>query len=954
MDQVPDQPQQNLVNVVDPDTQEVGSISADQLPLAMQQGFSHATPDQVDNYFKQEKYGSTSQQIAAGAEGAASAATFGLSTGLERAAGVPAEDINARREVNPSTYGVGQGAGLVGSLFIPGAGEANLGKAGIAGGIEAAGNIGVRAAGLGAAEGTLAKIGSSAVRAGVENAVFQGGDEVSKMLASDPNQSVETAAADIGLSGLVGFGVGGGLGAVSPLWKATLGGKVGSILDTLKNKAGGIDGTIDDAVHNATQTLGLDLGPEAKASLSNDPWIQSAAKGLQQTDTTATGRGFQERLGEFKTKVNDSLLDAFGKTAEDLPAVQDLSQAEYGKTVGETLAKEVDQKINPIAQEFEDLKTKYKDVDLIPDSVQDVPRSDPNNLTSVSTDQVQVPGTASKLVDKVAQLANDQGWTSFADSQIMGLVNKVMKNLPEQTSLKNLSDFTSQVGKEANKDAMNFELKRAGQMIKGILQEGESDVVMGALGKEGPELVDRYSAARSAWRDASKVVNSVDDRLKIGGSTSSFARNIREMAGTDGEALVRRLSGKGDADMLRVLQEQFPETAAAVQKYHMDSVLKKAADKARPGEALNPKALIGAIDGMSPELRNFAIPAEVQQKAQAVSTILEQLDKAPHNHSNTARTLDKITEFIPGTAVGMATMLAGGNPAMGFALGALTKYISKDAPDAVRMALLKFMATGQPIEAGAFKATVDMIQQTIKGENAVNSSVRQVFKSSREVLPSAKNQVSDNDRQKLDKRIKDLENDPSKMLAIGGESAYYLPQHATAMAETSGRVMQYLRSVRPSTDKKSPLDPTPVLSPVQKAAYDRALDIAEKPLMVLNDVRDGSVTSKDLVALRSMYPSLYSKISQKLTEQMISATAKEEAIPYHTKMGLSLFLGQPLDSTMTPASIMASQLGAQTQGEQQQQAQNSGGRQGSVQKLGKKIPSMAASPDQARAMNQTS
>jgi hypothetical protein len=367
---------------------ELGTVPDTELQSALQNGYSQVSPDEIAAFENEQKFGSTGQQLITGLEGAASAATFGLSTGVETALGVDPEDIRARREVNPGSYMTGQVAGLVGSALIPVAGAANvLGKAGA---------VGARAVGLGAAESTLAKIGSLAVRSGVENAVFQAGDEVSKMLASDPNQSIETAVTNMGISGLLGVGVGGGIGVVPPLWKATLGGKVGQALEAIKNKAGGIDGTIPDAVHDATQKLGLELTPEVKARLSDDPWVQSAAKGLEQTDTTASGRGFQEQMKTFKGDLNNSLLETFGRTPDDIGRVAELSKYEAGKSIGETLAKEIDTRVDPLAKEFEALKGKYKDVDLIPDQITEADVLSPDGL-SMTRQKTSVPGTASTL-----------------------------------------------------------------------------------------------------------------------------------------------------------------------------------------------------------------------------------------------------------------------------------------------------------------------------------------------------------------------------------------------------------------------------------------------------------------------------------------------------------------------------------------------------------------------------
>jgi hypothetical protein len=48
-------------------------------------------------------------------------------------------------------------------------------------------------------------------------------------------------------------------------------------------------------------------------------------------------------------------------------------------------------------------------------------------------------------------------------------------------------------------------------------------------------------------------------------------------------------------------------------------------------------------------------------------------------------------------------------------------------------------------------------------------------------------------------------------------------------------------------------------------------------------------------------------MANKITTQMAAARSKGETIDYKTRMGLSLFLGQPLDSTMSPMAIQAAQ-----------------------------------------------
>ena len=51
-----------------------------------------------------------------------------------------------------------------------------------------------------------------AIRGATETALLGAGNEVSKLITEDPGQSVDSAISDIGLSGLIGGGLGAGFG----------------------------------------------------------------------------------------------------------------------------------------------------------------------------------------------------------------------------------------------------------------------------------------------------------------------------------------------------------------------------------------------------------------------------------------------------------------------------------------------------------------------------------------------------------------------------------------------------------------------------------------------------------------------------------------------------------------------------------------------------------------------
>lgn len=864
-----------------------------------------APPPGLDEFIapevNEEKYGTVGQQLKTAAEGAASALTFGASTGLEKKVfGVKGEDIRGRREENPGSHMAGQAAGLIASTAIPGVGAANLlGKAG----------QGVATAvGVARATTPLARIGSMAVKGAVENALFQSGDEVSKMLASDDGHFSESAMADIGLASLIGGGAGGAFGSVSPLWQAAQGSKVGRVLKAITDKAGGVEGstTIPDSMEHAIKTSGMEIAPEVRAGLSNDPEVQGLFKTLEQSDTSRSGRALQESYNKFRSDAGDTMSRALGREPGALESVE-LSKYESGKNLGHTLADEYHAQVDPLAKEFEVLKAKNADAPLVPDRNLETPADYSNPYKPSSGRAITKPGTVSEIADKIAMKAQEEGWTALPDSDIMREVNKVMKALPEQKTLSDLGRFTEAVGSQMQKDRLtNGPLFRAGGIIKGILRDAEASVMAERLGAEAPELLQRFKSVRQAYAQQAALKEALDSRLHAGGSTASYAKALREMASTDGERVIQRLSGVNDADVLKVLQEKFPKTAEALRAYHIDNIIKTAVDKAKPGTTINSEALIKGINKMSPELRAFAITPESLAKVEAVGSMLDQFNKVPHNFSNTARTVDKLMEFVPGSAVGMATMLMGHNPVTAAAMGFLTKMLGKDIPDAVRLATLKFLGSGQPVEAGAFKAAVDMIQSAMKGEALITRASKNVFKSGTQVLPEGQ-MPSSSDIDRLDKQLKKLRTEPEQLLKVGDAASHYLPEHGAVLGQVAARTVNYLNNLRPDTAPKAPLDSKLPPSTVQIAAYRRALSIAQQPLIVLDKVQKGTVTPEDIVHLQNLYPNLYTRLVNKLTSGIADTVSKGNTVPYKARIGLSMLMAQPLDSTLNPASIVRAQ-----------------------------------------------
>lgn len=892
---------------------------------------STITPKGYDDFIapemREEKYGTGAEMAKTFAEGVAKGVAGPLATGLESMLLGNQKEMLARQETNPVTHGAGELTGLVGgSLVAP---EVTLGGA-----LSKAGAV-AEVAGLG-------KLGTSVLRGSIENLVYQAGDEASKMLLQDPGQSADTAIASMGLATLVG----GGFGTIPPLWHAVMGKKTGGVLGAIADKFGGIEGAEVAPGADALAKSGLDIKPELYGLVSKEPAVQEMARTLSQSDSSKAGRSFQEAYKEMTHQAGDKLVGALGKSAKEVSAMPEVSAYETGKKLATTLADEYEAKISPFSKGFDEVKASLHGVELeasVADKLESAlanqadlqAKLDKATKAAIKAQKAgspeasieaaakvqeisdamkaakkaaEVPGTADTILDKISQKAIEEGWVTSPSSDIMREVNRVVKELPLQKNLKNLSDFITQVGHNTNKDPMNGPLRRAGGIMSSIMREVEGEVMAKKIGSEaGPDAVEHLRALQEGYRVQSALKDGIADRLGAkGASTSGYAGAIRDMASTDAEGVLRKLSGKNDADWLDFVQKHYPNTAEVLRDYHRSELIAHAANKAKDGAVISNDAFLNKLKGMPKELRDFAVNPESQQSILAIGAALDAFKNPNYNFSNSARVGASLLKDWGPTALTGATALMGhGLPAAAL-MGFLGKTLGKEAPDAVRLSLLRFLSSGERIDAGAFKTMFDYIRHTVKGETLLSNATKNIFKAGTEVIP-AHLMPKESEKAKLDRSVSSMRDNPEKAIDMVGKTGHYLPAHATTLGQTGAAAMQYLNSIRPNTDKMAPLDTQRNRSPSESAQYNRALGMVQQPLMIFKHIADGTLTPADVLVVKSVYPSLYDRSVQKLTDNMTTAVSKGQQIPYKTKLGLGLYMGQALDSTMKPASIVAAQ-----------------------------------------------
>jgi hypothetical protein len=134
------------------------------------------------------------------------------------------------------------------------------------------------------------------------------------------------------------------------------------------------------------------------------------------------------------------------------------------------------------------------------------------------------------------------------------------------------------------------------------------------------------------------------------------------------------------------------------------------------------------------------------------------------------------------------------------------------------------------------------------------------------------------------------------------------PLLADRIETNAVRRLEYLATKLPPRPDRSPFAGPDRWRPSDSAIRDfaRSVRAADDPAGVIERVADGSVTSRDVEALREVYPELYSDVQRQIAERLPEL---REALPYRQRLLLGIFFGVPVDRSMEP-NILAVLQGA--------------------------------------------
>ena len=273
---------------------------------------------------------------------------------------------------------------------------------------------------------------------------------------------------------------------------------------------------------------------------------------------------------------------------------------------------------------------------------------------------------------------------------------------------------------------------------------------------------------------------------------------------------------------------------------------------------------------------------------------------------------------IEGFGVGALTGAAVDNFGPQMVRGVLDKYMEhfgnlSDMTKEGKLGATKKMLAhilGAPVPASGegFKAGTDFISAQMKGDTMLRSAVKGMMVPGARILTESELSKIASQRDSTDRRLDKFDSNNGHMIAQNSDALnHYMAPHAAAAQRLVANQVNYLKSIKPRAYKPGPLDAEIEPSADQIDRYNNAKDIANNPLVVLQKVKDGTIQITDMQDLQGLAPALQPKISKMIMEEIAKNTGKNETIPYETRMGMSLFMGTPLDATMQPQNIIAAQ-----------------------------------------------
>lgn len=845
----------------------------------------------VDQLLTEQKYGTPTEQLKAGAEATARGASLGTSDWLLTRSGVTSpEAIRARQQANPKTALLGNIAGTTGLLI--GTGGLAAPAEGALVGAEILGPTAARIAGF-----------------GLEGAALGAGNVVSDASLGDVDINAQKILADVGM----GAAFGAGLGALSkgieaiPSLKRTAVSEIQSA-DAALAKDLGISVTEKPVMDAPEGSFGIkptsieDMQARVKdasyrgesVELPQKQALQDAASRvemmnpvhplqLESLDTQAARdiyktaiempgkegdaiRAYEAIQKKELTKITDNAIKSV--VTDGSKVVEDA--VEGGKKAIDAFTKQYQEEKSALAPVFEKLKTfETKDpFNHLPQVI--------TKLTDTLPNVARMFDTAAEEIGAIKPYKSNMG----LDRATYNAVKDVVESLKEPAFLEDLMNIRKGMSQHVDVLAQG-EAPAQIRALKASMMEyiqAEAEKV-GALNGENSirEVFKRYAINEQERQVIEKNFGASVGSQEFGSISKIKPEKILDNIFRDTASVNAAKNILGPEKFNEMLANYLAGERAWATKDGVFSsnkfgtFLKNKADVLNEAFKENPTAL---------------------QKIRDVNVVSRILPDSPSiNPSGTAKTLwgtlkaHSIADFV-------------GN-LKGYAGEKLQEHL-------VRQKINEGLA-GKADHATKLGTIQKIIKKT---SDKINDAAKSVLgEGARGSIPSAVKGISDEEFTERIKRIKELSNNPSALMDHMGKSTDGLyasaPNITQGVNATMIRAITFLSSKLPVAKNSMPLSKEHVISDAEKQKFNNYFNVVNDPVSVLSTIKSGTLTNDSIEALQAVHPNLYGEMKKALIFHFDPEKAVD--LKYPEKIALSKFLGQPLDENMLPQSIMSYQ-----------------------------------------------
>lgn len=873
----------------------------------------------------QEKYGGITGSLAAGALGAASSATFGLSTqALTKSGLVSPETIKGYEEANPISHATGEVAGVVGSLVL--APEVSL--PGLV--AKAGGRTAVKAAAMLPAERVISGAASAALGSAVEGAAYGLGHVIHEEALGDPAVNGEKILGEIGYGALAGGAFGAVLGGASSAIKKKFPAFMSSSTESasLENattlvpakEQKGIVAGLKQLKANANEiklaAQELDA-PVLESQISASKAIHDLDSLLINNPSTPIGIARQQLLQEGIDKAEQTALNAMGGTTQR-------SQAELGDALKEGLTRKITAENEPIAKLYETIKQ--------------------------TTDHIPVSDKAKEVISaNIKKLENYK----FSNSPERKIGNQLLQDFQNIKTVDDIKRYSTMLNKSLPPTASPGDRYAVGRIVEKLVDLEEASVVRAAeaMSKETKDpavrkmvlgLIDERKTANTAFktlRGKMEELGSVLGKKRIGG-TADFLEFIDNMPV---EKLASKLFAKKDSAFLKFFAKEFPEEMALVREYEKGRLLSM--KNMFKDDRLNIGKLVSEVDSLAPEIKEVLFTADELRKLNAVKVYTEAIPKNMNPsgtaHAKEARDfLQKVFGSWKDAVAGAATGGALAGP-LGAVAGGIGGAVAGAQTEVLRDYGIKklIQAAVDANEKGGMDALISRLSTV---ERVVNNATNNLdyyagraLKSSAKMIEGVKNvylPMTYSEKMKSFDKIQADIQDKTKTadnfletVTKSTEGLYEVaPMTSGSIQATLGAATEFLKSKLPSTDPLAPLSNKRVPSDAELSKFFRYYSVVENPYTVLKQVKDGTLNSEAMEAMSTVYPKLLGEMQEAVANKLTEQKNGGKDLPYQTKVMLSAFLGVDLIASITQQGIFANQMTYQMPSQKQDNIEMAG------------------------------